>query len=113
MCEFGNRSPRTWSDHDARPTAPGQRPRVLRPNRATIAAVTKPRVAKITVAGIVAGLGFAVWRAYRSRMGEPRSDTTWEAAPFPFPPIPRPRVTPAPATRDDTGPQTPAPVAEA
>jgi len=41
-------------------------------------------------AGVVAGVVFAVWRAYRARMPEPVSDGSWSPAPFPFPPIPRP-----------------------
>jgi len=63
--------------------------------------VKKVRVAKVMGAGVVAGAAFAVWRAYRARVPQARSDTTWEPAPFPFPPIPRPRVIPEPPAADD------------
>lgn len=45
-------------------------------------------------AGILAGMGYAVWRVWRSRVPEPRHDVEWEAAPFPFPPVPRPAPRP-------------------
>jgi hypothetical protein len=63
------------------------------------------KAAKRTLgAGVVAGAMFAVWRAYRARMPAPAADTTWEAAPFPFPPIPRPAAPPRPvATTDHAG----------
>jgi len=42
-------------------------------------------------AGAAAGAAYALWRAWRSRVPAPaRGSTTWEAAPFPFPPVPRP-----------------------
>jgi hypothetical protein len=44
--------------------------------------------------GVVAGVLYAGWRAYRARVPQPSGDTDWEPAPFPFPPIPRPRATP-------------------
>jgi hypothetical protein len=51
--------------------------------------------------GVVAGLAYGAWRAYRARIVKPAHDTThdttWEAAPFPFPPIPRPAAAKAPA----------------
>lgn len=47
--------------------------------------------------GVVAGVVYAAWRAYRAQVaGAPRSEGSWEAAPFPFPPIPRPGPAPAP-----------------
>jgi hypothetical protein len=50
--------------------------------------------------GVVAGVAYAAWRAYRAQVAAaPRSEGSWEAAPFPFPPIPRPA--PAPPTTVD------------
>jgi hypothetical protein len=49
--------------------------------------------------GLFAGVVYAVWRAYQKRMPAPRTDGSWEAAPFPFPPIPRPSSTPRPDLR--------------
>jgi hypothetical protein len=40
--------------------------------------------------GVTAGIVYAAMRAYRARMPPPRTDGSWETAPFPFPPIPRP-----------------------
>ena len=57
------------------------------------------KAAKRTVGlGVTAGVVFAVWRAYRARMPPPRTDGSWETAPFPFPPIPRPSSSPEPRT---------------
>ena len=49
--------------------------------------------------GVAAGAVYGAWRAYRARAVKLARETTWEAAPFPFPPIPRPaaaRATVAP-----------------
>ena len=43
-------------------------------------------------AGVVAGAIFGVWRAYRARVPASTTGGSWEPAPFPFPPIPRPSV---------------------
>ena len=40
-------------------------------------------------AGIVAGIAYAGWRAWKARVPEPNT-VSWDAAPFPFPPVPRP-----------------------
>jgi hypothetical protein len=49
--------------------------------------------------GVVTGLAYAAYRAYRARVpASPDGGGSWEAAPFPFPPIPRP----APATATTT-----------
>jgi hypothetical protein len=65
--------------------ASSERPR----GRATIATVKK--AAKRTLgAGLVAGFVYGAFRAYRARAVKAVSETSWEAAPFPFPPIPRP-----------------------
>jgi len=56
-------------------------------------------------AGLVAGLAYAAWRAWRARVPERASGIEWSEAPFPFPPIPRPAAPPAgngEGARDDT-----------
>jgi hypothetical protein len=40
-------------------------------------------------AGIVAGIAYAGWRAWKTRVPE-SSNVSWDSAPFPFPPVPRP-----------------------
>jgi hypothetical protein len=45
-------------------------------------------------AGIVAGIAYAGWRAWKTRVPE-SSGVEWDAAPFPFPPAPRPAAPPA------------------
>ena len=41
--------------------------------------------------GAIAGLAYAGWRARReTRIPGPGDDISWETAPFPFPPVPRP-----------------------
>ena len=47
-------------------------------------------VKRLFFLGVVAGIGYAVWRAVRARMPAPSDDLAWETAPFPFPPVPRP-----------------------
>jgi len=51
-------------------------------------------------AGIVAGIAYAGWRAWKTRVPE-TSNVSWDSAPFPFPPVPRPStaaVTEAPGS---------------
>ena len=51
-------------------------------------------------AGIVAGIAYAGWRAWKTRVPE-SSNVSWDSAPFPFPPVPRPStagVTEAPGS---------------
>ena len=56
---------------------------------------------RLVGAGLLAGLAYAGWRAWRRRVPAPtRDDISWETAPFPFPPVPRP-VAPAAARGDD------------
>jgi hypothetical protein len=43
-------------------------------------------------AGLVAGLAYAAWRAWRARVPERPREIEWTSAPFPFPPVPRPAV---------------------
>jgi hypothetical protein len=46
---------------------------------------------RVAAAGIGAGLAYAAWRAWRARVPAPTPhDISWDSAPFPFPPIPRP-----------------------
>jgi hypothetical protein len=49
------------------------------------------------LAGIIAGLVYAIWRAVQSRIPTPTGDVDWETAPFPFPPAPRAAPVSAPA----------------
>ena len=42
-------------------------------------------------AGIVAGIAYAGWRAWKTRVPE-SSNVSWDSAPFPFPPVPRPSM---------------------
>jgi hypothetical protein len=45
-------------------------------------------------AGIFAGLAYSAWQAWRRRVPQPTGNNiTWDNAPFPFPPIPRPAMT--------------------
>lgn len=46
-------------------------------------------------AGVVAGAAYAAWRAWKARAPEQPSEIEWRTAPFPFPPVPRPRDLPA------------------
>ena len=58
-------------------------------------------------AGIVAGIAYAGWRAWKTRV--PDSDVHWDSsAPFPFPPVPRP-TTSRPAASADVPPPAPEP----
>lgn len=59
--------------------------------------------------GLLAGLAYAVWRAWSVRV--PRSDTgvEWGSAPFPFPPEPRPAATTATTTATSASTATAAP----
>lgn len=41
-------------------------------------------------AGLVGGIAYALWRAWRARVPEQHGGIEWQSAPFPFPPVPRP-----------------------
>ncbi len=41
-------------------------------------------------AGLVAGIAYAAWRAWRAQVPERPREIEWQSAPFPFPPMPRP-----------------------
>jgi hypothetical protein len=62
-------------------------------------------------AGVVAGVAYAGWRAWKTRVPE-SSGVQWDSAPFPFPPVPRPAPsapsTSAPSTSADVAPPAPA-----
>jgi hypothetical protein len=46
--------------------------------------------------GILAGIAYAAWRWWKLQAPASSSDISWESAPFPFPPVPRPSVPVAP-----------------
>jgi hypothetical protein len=54
--------------------------------------------------GALAGIGYAIWRFFERRRGEP--GVSWEQQPFPYPPSPRPTE---PAGGDAAPPAPPAP----
>jgi hypothetical protein len=58
-------------------------------------------------AGIVAGLAYAGWRAWKTRVPDTGDEVHWDSAPFPFPPVPRPSTSTRAATAD--APSAPAP----
>lgn len=65
---------------------------------ARLRAVKHAAIKRVLGLGVVTGLGYAAYRAYRARVPASPDGGSWEAAPFPFPPIPRP----APATATPT-----------
>jgi hypothetical protein len=54
---------------------------------------------RVLRAGVVAGVAYAAWRAWKARVPE-SSGVTWESAPFPFPPVPRPSTATSTAAED-------------
>ncbi len=60
--------------------------------------------------GALAALGYAAWRAWQARRPETSSDVTWESAPFPFPPVPRPAAPLAPVAPAPPVAVTPTPI---
>jgi hypothetical protein len=42
--------------------------------------------------GILTGLAYAGWRWYTAQAPASKDHISWESAPFPFPPVPRPSV---------------------
>ena len=57
-------------------------------------------------AGILGGGAYAAWQAWNTRGPKRPSGLDWSAAPFPFPPVPRPagtEVPPAWSEPDDDG----------
>jgi len=69
----------------------------------------KKSVKRALGAGILAGIGYAAWRAWQARVPQGSSDVEWSTAPFPFPPAPRPpehRVHVPPEVEPGGGPET-------
>jgi hypothetical protein len=48
------------------------------------------RVKRVVGAGILAGLIYALYRAWQARVPAHERTIEWQSAPFPFPPTPRP-----------------------
>ncbi len=62
-------------------------------------------VRRALAAGVVAGVAYAAWRVWQARV--PPSDVSWESAPFPFPPVPRPNAVHVPReVEPGGGPET-------
>jgi hypothetical protein len=62
---------------------------------------------RVLGAGVLAGLGYAVWRAWRARVPEQQRGVEWQSSPFPFPPVPRPpQVHVPPEVEPGGGPET-------
>jgi hypothetical protein len=40
-------------------------------------------------AGVLSGIAYAAWRAWNTRLPDRTRGVEWDAAPFPFPPVPR------------------------
>lgn len=59
-------------------------------------------------AGVVAGIAYAGWRAWKTRVPD-SGDVHWDSAPFPFPPVPRPTTTTTSAANADAAPPAAAP----
>jgi hypothetical protein len=53
---------------------------------------------RVFLLGLVAGVGYAIWRAVQARSAPASGGLEWETAPFPFPPAPRPAGVEQPAT---------------
>ena len=50
----------------------------------------RKRTMRAMTTGILAAGAYAAWRGWRARVPATTHDTTWDSAPFPFPPVPRP-----------------------
>ncbi len=53
----------------------------------------RPSMKRALGAGLLAGLAYALWRAWRARVPAGPREIEWASAPFPFPPVPRPAGT--------------------
>jgi hypothetical protein len=54
--------------------------------------------------GILAGLAYGGWRAWQAQTAAQHRAISWESAPFPFPPVPRPSVPDAPRVEPSVDP---------
>ena len=58
-------------------------------------------------AGVLGGIAYAAWRAWRAHVPESSREIEWGPAPFPFPPVPRPvnagNGAPAPEAKPELG----------
>src|SRR5262245_33340727 len=61
-------------------------------------------VKRVFLLGVIAGIGYAIWRAVQARIAPATGGIEWDTAPFPFPPVPRPSVAvdPAPSETETT-----------
>jgi hypothetical protein len=50
----------------------------------------KKSVKRALGAGVLAGVGYAAWRAWQARVPAGNGQVEWTTAPFPFPPAPGP-----------------------
>jgi hypothetical protein len=50
------------------------------------------RLKRVLGLGILAGIVYALWRAWSARVPANDRAVEWQSSPFPFPPVPRPRV---------------------
>jgi hypothetical protein len=50
--------------------------------------------------GLLGGIAFALWRAWKARAPERDRNIEWTSAPFPFPPVPRPAAPAKPPWAD-------------
>jgi hypothetical protein len=55
-------------------------------------------VKRVFLLGVIAGVGYAIWRAVQARLAPASGGIEWDTAPFPFPPVPRPPAAVEPAS---------------
>jgi len=60
------------------------------------------RLKRVIGLGILAGIMYALWRAWSARMPANDNAMEWQSSPFPFPPVPRPKLEPW-LDADDSG----------
>jgi len=67
----------------------------------------KKSVKRALGVGVLAGVSYAAWRAWQSRVPAGNGQVDWTTAPFPFPPAPRP-ASPRGETATSAAPPQPA-----